>query len=129
MTFPITSLYAATLALMMIALAAGVIIKRGKSGVSIMHGDDMNLALAMRRHGNFIENVPMALILMALAEVQGAAAPWLHVMGLLLVASRVVHAVGLNIESPSAPARIIGASATFLCIIAASAYLLWQALH
>jgi|GEM_PF-5991868 len=72
MTLPITSLYAALLTMMMLGLAASVIAKRAATGISILHGDNMDLALATRRFGNFIEYVPMALLLMALMELQSA---------------------------------------------------------
>ncbi len=35
---------------------------RGKTGISILHGDNMDLAEKMRRHQIFVEYVPLALI-------------------------------------------------------------------
>ena len=64
---PITALYAGLLGLLSVALGIQVGRARLAAGVSILHGDDMNLALAMRKHGNLTEWAPMALILTPVA--------------------------------------------------------------
>ena len=124
MTLPITSLYAALLTMMMLGLAASVIAKRAATGISILHGDNMDLALATRRFGNFIEYVPMALFLMALMELQSASALWLNGAGGLLLAGRILHAIGLDAKNAKAPFRIIGGSLTLLSLAVATFWLL-----
>ena len=54
MPVPITVLYGALLAVVMLTLMVRVARMRVLTGVSILHGDDMNLARAMRQRGNFI---------------------------------------------------------------------------
>ena len=71
MTLQITALYAAILTLMYLALTYYVINGRVAADQSILHGDDMNLATKIRRHGNFAEFVPMALIVMAAGRKLG----------------------------------------------------------
>ena len=66
MTLALTGLYASALALWAAWLGAQVSIMRAKTNISILHGENMELAEKMRRHGNFIETVPIALILMAI---------------------------------------------------------------
>ena len=55
----ITALYAAALTIISIVLSFSVGSARGKSGISILHGDDQTLAEKIRRHANFTEYVPM----------------------------------------------------------------------
>ena len=88
MTFPITAIYAAILCLWMIVLQIAVVAARGRTEVLFGDGGRMDLLLPMRRHANFIETVPMALILLALAEAQGLSAGWLHGAGLRRSAPR-----------------------------------------
>ena len=113
----ITGLYAVPLALMMTVLAVRVIMLRAKTGISILDGGNPALALRMRRHGNFVENVPMVLLLMTIAELLGAAALWLHLAGGLLVCGRILHAFGLSIEKPAALARIAGVVGTIIAML------------
>lgn len=124
MLLPLTSLYASLLTLLMLALSSSVIAKRAATGISIMDGGNSALALTMRRFGNFIEYVPQALILMALMELQSASNVWLHGAGGLLLAGRVIHAIGLDANNPKAPLRIIGGSLTFLSLGLATFWLL-----
>jgi uncharacterized protein len=114
----ISATYAAVLALIMAALLVHVIMLRAKTGISISDGGNVTLAERMRRHGNFIENVPMALLLMLMAELLGASHLWLHVFGAALVAGRVLHAIGLAHDQPKNPLRIMGASITLLVVLA-----------
>ena len=122
MTFTLTPIYAALLALMSIGLTYHVIFARARSHVSIGDGGDLDLATRIRRHGNFHENVPLSLILMGLAEAGGLGATWLHAVGLLLVIGRALHAAGLAHDRAVTFGRIAGLSANHLanliCIVA-----------
>jgi len=126
MALQITSLYASILAIAAITLAIIVSTKRGKYGVSIMDGGHPELALWIRKHGNFAEAVPFALFMMALAEMRGMPATWLHVIGVLLLISRAAHVYGLSNENPTEPFRIAGTVGTHLTILGAVAYLAWS---
>lgn len=57
-------------------------------------GDDLDLALWMRRHCNLVENVPVALLLTALFEARRLALPWLNAMGIVLLGAPLLHLVG-----------------------------------
>ena len=73
MTFPATTaFYAALLALLYLGLSGWVMAER-LSG-NILHGDggDADLQKRMRSQANFVEYVPIALILIALLEARGA---------------------------------------------------------
>ncbi|MEM7302025.1 MAG: MAPEG family protein [Pseudomonadota bacterium] len=126
MTLQITALYAILLALLAMWLGARVSILRAKNGISILDGGDKQLAERMRQHGNFIENVPLALILMGLAEMNGAGSTLLHVIGVLLLASRVLHPFGINFDKPNEVLRGVGSTGTSLSMLIAMGYLGWS---
>lgn len=116
----ITALYAGLLGVMSIVLAFGAGSLRGKTGISIGDGGNAQLLLAMRRHGNFIEYVPLALILIGLLEVAGVSNLAIHILGAGLLVARVFHAVGLKADSIENISRAIGAAGTALVILVAS---------
>lgn len=124
MTFQITALYATIFTVFVVVLANVVSAQRARAKVSILHGDDMKLALWMRRHGNLVENIPLALILMGLCEANGLPGPWLHAMGIVLIVGRLAHVMGLNATNPAAPLRIVGGVLTQLAMVAAAGFLL-----
>ena len=95
---------------------------RGKLGVSVGDGGNPDLLLAMRRHGNFIEAVPLALILMGLLEMNGLSGTTIHVFGAVLVVARICHAVGIKADSVATPLRGIGAGATALLTVVMSVW-------
>lgn len=128
MTLAITPIYAAILGLMLIALTVAVVAKRARTGINLFHETDMMLGSAIRRHGNFIELVPMALILMAMAELAGTPAGWLHAMGATLVLARAVHPFGINPEGSAVAARIVGSVGTWVVMLAAIAMILSAAI-
>ena len=121
----VTALYAGLLGLMSIAIAFVPGRIRTARGISIGHGDDPALHLAMRRHANFVEFVPLALLLIALLEMNGAPTGVVHGFGASLVAFRIAHALGLRPETPRTPLRGIGAGGSTLVIAAASLGALW----
>ncbi len=120
----ITILYAGILGLMAFAIATKPGFMRGKLGISVGDGGNAELLLHMRRHGNFTEWVPMAIILIALLEAQGAPATAIHVLGAGLVVARVCHAVGLKGDTVAGLGRAIGAGGTALITVVSSVWLI-----
>ena len=118
----ITTLYAGLLGIMYIFLSLQVGSNRGRVGISLGAGGDEELQLASRRHGNFIEYVPFALLLMALLEVHDIGVLAMHVLGIVLLACRIFHAVGLNQEHLTNPLRVIGGLGTYLLILVMSVW-------
>jgi uncharacterized protein len=126
MTFHITAVYASIVAIAVMVLSNIVSAQRGRAGVSILHGDNIELAVWIRRHGNLVENAPLVLILMLLCEANGLGATWLHAMGIVLIVARAAHVVGLSVDRPASPLRIIGGAGTQLVMLVAVVYLLWS---
>lgn len=101
---PVTSIVAAALAILMFPLTLQISILRLTLG-SVVFGDgnDDTLRRRVRAFGNFVEYVPICLVLLALMEVQGASTLWLWIAGALLLAGRLIHAAGmLFATSPAA---------------------------
>ena len=116
----ITILYAGILGLVATGLAAFAGSMRGKTKISIGDGGNQELLLAMRRHANFVESVPLLLILFALLEMNGVGDVPMHIMGAGLVVARVAHAVGLKADSVQNLGRFVGAAGTALLTVVAS---------
>lgn len=114
MQLTITTLYTLPLALIWLTLWMGVTAARPGFNQSIGDGGRPELLLKIRRHGNFIEWVPFVLLLMILAEAQGAGALWLHAAGALLLLGRLAHPFGLKIERADHPLRYVGNGSNLL---------------
>jgi uncharacterized protein len=128
MTVSVTLLYACLVGLVGLILGGLAGRTRSEANVSLGDGGRKDLLEAMRRQANWVENVPYAIILMALIEFNGANKTWLHVLGLILLASRIVHPFGLDADVMLKPARLVGAAGTFLVTLAAILTGLWQVL-
>ena len=117
MAFQTTALYALPLALLGLVLWFRVTQMRAALLVSI--GDAGNPALheRIRQHGNFIEWTAMVLLLMIIAEGNGAGALWLHIAGGLLLLGRLAHPFGLKADNPGHPLRYVGNSASLLAML------------
>jgi uncharacterized membrane protein YecN with MAPEG domain len=125
MTPPIiTGLIAAILALVFIVLQLNVIRLRVRTGISLFHGDNKDLGVAIRRHGNLAENLPLALILVGLLEMLGGPDWAIFVLGIALIASRIIHPFGLSYDDPGRVARAIGAVTTSLVMLISSLWLI-----
>ena len=126
---PITAFYAALLVAILAVLSLRIGKIRGQTGVSILDGGNSDVALEMRRHGNFVEHVPLALILMAIVEANDGNAIFLHVVGVALVICRIAHPFGLHQDRMPHPLRMLGAGGTFLVTIALGVVALWQGIQ
>lgn len=119
MLLPVTTLYALPLIAIWLVLWCGVALQRATQKVSIGEGDGQ-LLVRVRRHGNFIEWVPLVLVLMLLAEAQGADACWMHVSGASLLLGRVLHPFGMTTRGGVQPLRIAGNGLNMLAIVVSS---------
>ena len=128
----ITSKIAAALAIQMLVLSMMVSMRRvelGKSEGDIakypyQDGNDETLKRRMRAFGNFIEYVPMCLIMLALIEFNGAGEKLLWGLGVCFVLGRISHSIGM-LSNPHFPApRIIGMFATYAMLIVPAVWLL-----
>ncbi len=112
MTVSVTPVYAIALALLFMWLSARVIIARRSSKVGLGDGDDENLIRRVRAQANCAEYAPYGIVLILLAELQGIGPIWLHIAGLLLLAGRVLHGVGLTFPYGRFMTRVPGMALT-----------------
>ena len=119
----ITVLYAGLLGLMAVVLSVLVGRYRTPSAegrVSIGDGGRPEVLVAMRRHANFVEYVPLMLILIALLELNDVDGTVIHVMGATLVGVRASHAWGMQPDDARGIFRFIGAVGTTLLLVVTS---------
>lgn len=117
---PITAFYASLLAFLFLLLTARVISQRREARVEIGHGESKELLRRARVHANFAEYVPIALLLLALAESLKAPNAALHILGALLVIGRYVHAYALSQTPHILKLRVAGMWMTLIVIGAAA---------
>ena len=104
----ITLIYGGLLGLLFLLLSFWVVKRRAQFKVMIGEGEAPEMLSAIRAHGNFAEYVPLTLLLMALCELAGVGALWLHLGGGLLLLGRILHAIGIQIpRAPNKP-RLLG---------------------
>lgn len=126
LTVPITGLYAGLQALISLGLQLPIGRKRVQTDISIYDGGDRELAVAIRRHANWTEHVPYAVVLLALLELNGAGPGFLHTLGLVLLVARIAHPLGLNAATAKNPLRGLGAFGTLAVSLAAALMLIRQ---
>lgn len=114
----ITLLFASLHILLMLVLAIRVVGHRRALKIGIGDGGDTRLARKVRAHGNFIEYVPMALLMLGLLELSGLGAPWLWGLGGTLLLARVLHAYGLSRHAGVSPGRFWGVILTWTVLLA-----------
>ena len=131
MSVPITLMYASVFAIFALVLSFRAGSFRGKTGISVLFGEPQNMPLAerVRVHQNFLEYVPMILIVMGTLEASGGSSLFLYVVGDLLIISRIAHAIGLKHDNMAHIGRLIGAGGTALIMLVAACYGLWIAVN
>jgi uncharacterized protein len=108
---PITAVFTGMLAVMLVGISIRVTRLRATKKISLADGGDKEMQAAIRVQGNFIEYVPMALLLMGLLESAGAKHWIVYLFGTLLVVARVAHAFALY--TGFFPMRVVGTSTTW----------------
>ncbi len=124
----ISLLFVGLCALLQTGLTALVVARRLKARVNLLDGGDQTLIRRIRAHGNVVETVPMVLLLMSLLEMAGGPSTWIWGIGALLVAGRLLHAVGL-LARGAHWARLAGMSMTLAAMSLGGVAGLWQFLR
>lgn len=117
----VTPLYAALFGVLLVFLQWRITHLRSKYQTTRMQEEGHSeMAAATRAVGNLVEYLPMALLLMILAEAQDTAPAVLHGLGLTLVAARLLHLKGLKDPSGKSPLRLLGTRLTWAVIVVTS---------
>jgi uncharacterized membrane protein YecN with MAPEG domain len=121
----ITGFYAGLLGLIMFILAIHVGRTRTRTGVSLLDGGKPELAVAMRQHGNFTEFVPFCLILLAIMEMAATSIYAIHILGIVLVISRLIHPFGISYERMGTWQRRAGTTGTMFVLVVCSIWTIY----
>ncbi len=112
MTMPISALYAGLMGLLAVGLANQVLFVRLRAG----RMPEWKPATTLRVQANFVENVPLALVLLYLLETGGAPGAVVHGFGTSLLVLRLLHVWGMSRNPGANYPRLIGAQGTFLLL-------------
>lgn len=122
------ALWAGLHLILLLVLSVLVTRQRRKHHVEIGDGGVPALNQAIRAFGNAAEYVPAAMAGLALLALVNAPPLLIHPIGLVLLAGRIVHAVGLSRSTEAGLARALGALATWISYVAIAAALLFYAI-
>ncbi len=132
MMLPLTGLSASLLCLLYVGLAVNVIRLRRSKGVGIEGGGDLQLRMAVRAHGNLSEYAPLALLLLAVCELNQPPNLLLVVPMALLLLGRLLHAVAFALlwqsQPPHFPLRVVGTALTLTALLSLAGTALWLVL-
>lgn len=125
----ITSAYLGLLALLYVVL--GLQVSRLRRGNKVLFGDggDIKLRSAIRAHGNFVEYVPIIVLMVALLEMSGTPAAGVHLLMAALLVARLLHPLGMYVGPRTLQfqiCRVGGILLTLLVMLAAALLLLWR---
>ena len=126
----ITTFYAGVLGLIYIALSFYVIRGRFKNQIALGDNGNQDMMKRIRVHANFIEYVPIALLLIILIEFEGVSSEIIHGLCIALILGRLGHAHGLITKEGASITRGGGMMLTFFVIATTSIiciYSFWSA--
>ncbi|RNF86287.1 MAPEG family protein [Lysobacter psychrotolerans] len=128
MTLPlVTLLFAALHALLMLALLVPISRHRHASRISLGDGGDPALLRKIRVHANFVENVPLALVMLGLLELSGLGRSWIAALGAALLVGRLLHAASFSRRPGNSFGRFWGTAITWGVLLAMAVSGAWLA--
>lgn len=122
--FAVTPLYAALLGLLLLALGLVVVRLRRRHAVLTGDGGNATLARAMRVQANFVEYVPLTLLLLFMLEMSRQPAWALHLLGAALFIGRLLHAWGYLMTPRLSFGRALGIGLTWIVLGVTAVWLL-----
>ena len=126
----ITSVYLAILALLYTVLAVQVGRLRQRDRAAFGDNGSLRLRSAIRAHANFIEYVPIIALMVAMLEMSGLAAVWVHLLMVALLVSRLLHPLGMYAAPNTTQfriGRVGGITITIILLLACALTILWRA--
>ena len=125
----ITSAYLGLLALLYVVL--GLQVSRLRQGNKVLFGDGGNIKLrsAIRAHANFVEYVPLIVLMVAILEMSGMPASRVHLLMAALLVARLLHPLGMYVGPRTLQfqiCRVGGILLTLLVMLASALLLLWR---
>lgn len=115
---PVTALYAAMFALLLVILMVAVIKLRRSLRIGLGDGGNRDLQQAIRAHGNAVESVPIFLLMLATLELNHGSVIVLHIFGAAFLVVRIMHAWGLYTSNGASIGRVAGTGGTMTLLAA-----------
>ena len=122
--FAVTPLYAALLGLLLLVLGLNVTRLRRRHNVLTGDGGRDDVARAMRVQANFVEYVPLTLLLLFMLEMSRQPVWLLHLLGAALFVGRVLHAWGYLLTPRLTFGRAVGICLTWIVLAVTAVWLL-----
>jgi hypothetical protein len=119
----ITVFFAAIFGVIHVLFTLRVGMYRINNKINVGDGGDKELLRRIRGHGNFIETVPMAILLLLLNELNGLADSYVTILASILLVARLLHYSALALGGPQI-LRPIGMIGTLLIMLVSSLLLL-----
>lgn len=118
----ITLITAGFLGLLLIILSFNVVRWRGREKINLGTGAaGSRLERAARAQANFVEYVPVMLVLLAALEFMQASPVLLLLLAVVFTVARCMHGYGLGFTDGSVIFwRFVGTLLTFICLLTAS---------
>lgn len=108
-----TAIYAGINVLFLMVLGLVVVRRRWTTRTSIGDGGNKLMMKAVRAHGNNAENLPTAILIIAILESVGAPLALIHGLGIALTLGRFCHASGLYKTLGTSKRRVLGTVLTW----------------
>jgi hypothetical protein len=122
----ITAFYASLLALIILWLSFNVVNFRRTKRVDLGDGGHADGIRHIRAQQNTLEYVPLAILLMALYELNNGWPIVLHILGTVLLVSRIIYPLGLVSKKGKSFGRFYGTLMTWLVMLAFIILNLWK---
>ena len=122
----ITALYASLLAFIYIKLSTNVIELRRLHKISLGHKNHKDLEQSIRAQANFIEYVPLSLILLSCLEINKIHPIIVFLLGGLLFVGRFLHAKSFTMPNIDQAKKVQGIKFTFWSIRLMAAMLIFS---
>jgi uncharacterized membrane protein YecN with MAPEG domain len=114
--------------ILLLVLSVLVVRQRRTHRVELGDAEIPELTRAIRAFGNATEYVPGGLIALAVLALAGARPPVVHLIGFVLFAGRVAHAVGLSRSGGASLPRAAGVLLTWVAYLLAGVALIFYAI-
>lgn len=114
----ITALSAAILSGLCVMLSLKVVGIRRREKISVGDNGNEELLRAIRAQANLLEYAPLAIILIACAELNGVHRLLVGLLALAFIAGRILHPVGMRDDKGGMSARVLGMQLTLISMLA-----------
>ena len=121
MILQITLTIAGAAAILHVWLSLRVVRLRRPLKIGLGDGGNEVLLRRVRAHGNFTENTPLFLVLLAVVELAAGSNMLLWTAGILFILARLAHAFGMDRPGGN-PLRVGGAAVSWLTLLALGGY-------